>query len=118
MPFEAKSLRVQLPCGPVTVIEAERHDAEVKARLATGWGNILTPVAEKDCAECATSTQLTGGAECALARLADLCHGTEPLDERVVVDVHVLPLLRKQLEARLKELDFAQEAVARKTGGK
>jgi hypothetical protein len=116
MAFDARSLRVQLPCGTATVMEAERHDAEVKVRRATSWVNILIPSADKDCSECGSSTQLCGhGSD---KDLGLLCHGTDPLDFRVVVDAHVLPVLREQLAARLKELDKAIEAVARKKGRK
>ena len=56
MLFEARQLRVQLPCGPVTVIEAERHDAEVKARRFTGWGNLLIPPGDDDCSDCGSES--------------------------------------------------------------
>jgi len=118
MPFEARQLRVQLPCGPVTVIEAERHDAEVKARRFTGWGNLLIPPGDDDCSDCGSGSHCGPcSGETKGDRLAHLWHGSDPLDVRVVVDAHVLPILREQLEARLKELDAAQEAVARMTGG-
>lgn len=32
MKFEARSLRVQLPCKSVTVIDADEHDAQLQAR--------------------------------------------------------------------------------------
>jgi len=118
MAFEARSLRVQLPCGTVTVMEAERHDAEIRARRSTSWANILFPRADDDCSDCGTGSFCGPcSGETKDDVLARICHGTDPLDVRIVVDAHVLPVLREQLEARLKELDVAQEAVARKTGG-
>ena len=31
MKFEARSLRVQLPCKSITVIDADEHDAQLQA---------------------------------------------------------------------------------------
>jgi len=116
MAFEARQLRVQLPCGPVTVIEAERHDAEVTARRLTGWGKLAFPRADDDCSDCGSGTGCgfcSGGTK---DRLADLCRASDPLDVRVVVDARVLPILQEQLKAQLKEVEEAQQALARMTG--
>ncbi|TKB89334.1 MAG: hypothetical protein E8D40_17515 [Nitrospira sp.] len=108
MPFEARALRVQLPCGQVTVIEAAAHDAEVLAREylrerfadANGCGN-CSPVTDR----------CTGRSE----RIEDImCANTEPLDFRKVVDVRILPILRKQLEEQLAVIAVAQAAVEKK----
>ncbi len=110
MPFEARQLRVQLPCGPVTVMEAERFDAESVARQLTGWGDIIGPrLSDPSCGP-GTSCGFHSGFN--LDDLAHLCQASEPLGVRVVVDAHVLPQLRAQLELRLKELDVAQAAVS------
>lgn len=115
MPFEARQLRVQLPCGPVTVLEADRHDAEIIARRLTGWGDV--PPAAKSASDpsCGPGTSCGFHSGFNLDDLAHLCRGSDPLGARVVVEASVLPILRAQLEARLKEIDEAQQAVARKT---
>ena len=113
MPFEARQLRVQLPCGPVTVMEAERFDAESVARRLTGWGDIIG--ARPSDPSCGPGTSCGFHSGFNLDDLAHLCQGSEPLGVRVVVDAHVLPQLRAQLELRLKELDVAQAALSRMT---
>ena len=112
MPFDARSLRVQLPCGPVTVIEAAAHDAELLAREY--WRDRFRLVADDACGNCSPVTdRCIGRSE--RGREAILCAGTEPLSILTTVDVSVLPVLRRQLEAQLKEIQIAEEAVAKKT---
>ena len=110
MPFDAKSLMVQIPCGSLTVIERERLEAEQLAKQF--WEHAL--------AGCARDTGRVdcwrGSDRVDIERLTDnLCAGTEPLVVRTFVQVSALPTLREQLNARLKEIDAAQEAVDRKT---
>jgi hypothetical protein len=109
MPFEARQLRVQLPCGPVTVMEAEASEAQMAARRVTGWGALLgARLSDPSCGP-GTSCGFHSGFD-----IGDLCLGSDPIDVNVVVDAHVLPVLRAQLEARLKELGEAEKAVAQK----
>ncbi len=114
MPFEERPLRVQLPCKAVTVIAAEEHDLELKARQY--WRDlVLTPFADcTGCTDCSSVTDLCKGRSEAGAIL---CAGTDPLEVLATIDIAVLPVLRKQLEARLQEIAAAEEAVARATGG-
>lgn len=117
MAFKAQQLRVQLPCGSVTVIDADRHNAEVIARRLTGWGKVLFPRGDDDCSDCGSGSHCGPcSGETKGDRLGHLCYGSDPLDVRVVVDSSVLPLLREHLEARLREIDAAQQALARVTG--
>jgi hypothetical protein len=106
MAFEARSLRVQLPCGSVTVIDAERQFAENQARLY--WRGMLTPAAVND-------PSCGPGTSCGFHSGVDLCFGSDPVDVLTVVDATVLPVLRAQLESRLKEINAALEAVEKKT---
>lgn len=111
MPFEARALRVQLPCKSVTVIPADVHDAELKARLY--WRDILTPYAAcTGCTDCSNVTDMCKGRS-----EADVlfCAGTDPIEALTTIDALVLPVLRKQLEARLQEITAAEEAVAQAT---
>ena len=110
MPFEARQLRVQLPCGPVTVMEAEASEAQMAARRLTGWGALLGGrLSDPSCGP-GTSCGFHSGFD--IGDLAHACFGSDPIDVRVVVDAHVLPILRAQLEARLKELGEVEKAVA------
>jgi hypothetical protein len=111
MPFEARALRVQLPCKSVTVIPAEVHDAELKARQY--WRDILTPYGQcTGCTDCSNVTDLCKGRSEAGVLF---CAGTDPIEVLATIDATVLPVLRKQLEARLQEITAAEEAVAEAT---
>ena len=44
---------------------------------------------------------------------ARVCMGTEQLAIRTVIEASVLPVLREQLKERLREIEAAEEAVAR-----
>lgn len=111
MSFEARTLRVQLPCGPVTLIEAAVHDAELLAREY--WRDRYRLGAADAADNCTHVTdRCTGRSEHGME--ARRCNGTEPLSILTTVDVSVLPVLRRQLEAQLKEIQIAEEAVAKK----
>jgi hypothetical protein len=114
MPFEAKQLRVQLPCGSVTVMESGRYDAEMAARRLSGWADIISGKLSDP--SCGPGTSCGFHSGFSTADVAHLCHGSDPIDVKVVIDVAVLPALRLQLEARLKELDAAEKAVSRAMG--
>ena len=110
MAFEARPLRVQLPCKDITVIPAEQYDAQVQAHrywrviakeLGGGFG-----LGEGHCEECSGNPS------------EPLCqNASEELNLFAFIDMRVLPILRKQLEARLREIQKAEEAVAKATGG-
>lgn len=102
MTFKARPLMVQLPCGPITVIEAEQAEADRRFREILGRLDD-----DGDCPQ--------GTADCTLRRLVDqLCAGSHPIDVRTVIDADALPALRKQLEERLREIVAAEEAVAQR----
>lgn len=110
MKFEARSLRVQLPCKSVTVIDADEHDAQLQAHQY--WRAIALEAQAKfgglqgQCEECSGNPS------------EPLCNNaSEDYNLFAFVDARVLPIIRKQIEARLKEIVEAEEAVARASGG-
>jgi hypothetical protein len=109
MAFEARPLRVQLPCKEITVIPAEEYDAQVQAHrywqvIAKELGGV--GFGEGQCEECSGNPS------------EPLCeNASEKLNLYAFIDRRVLPILRKQLEARLREIKVAEEAVAKATGG-
>lgn len=109
MNFEARALRVQLPCKSVTVIDADEHDAQLQAHQY--WRAIALEAQAKFipgelCEECSANPS------------EPLCqNASEDYNIFAFIDARVLPILRKQLEARLQEIAKAEEAVARATGG-
>jgi len=112
MDFEARPLRIQLPCKSVTVLadqEGIGDDVELQAQrylqtvaLATGGIGF----GEGHCEECSGNPS------------EPLCqNASEELNLHAFIDARVLPILRQQLEARLREIALAEEAIARATGG-
>lgn len=114
--FEARSLRVQIPCGSVTVVEAERLEAEAQAHKY--WLNIFTRRLTSPSPCCARGTDDPCKISEDLTAITErVCMGTNPLELRTVVDANALPILKEQLEARLSEINAAIEAVAQARGG-
>ena len=119
MPFEARSLRVQLPCGSVTVIDGEKYEAKARARKSLR--ELVTRRLETSPTPCCA--RATGDEDCFrgsqdLGALTDrLCMGTDDVTLRTVVHASALPELREQLEARLRDVRAAEEAVARAVEG-
>jgi len=123
MPFESKSLRVQLPCKGITLIRDE-EDPEVRWQVHKYWRDVvLTPIGADNCGSC---TACTGCTDCSSvtdrcigrSEAGELCNNTDPLDVLIRVDARILPVLRKQLEARLQEIIEAEQVVAKETGGR
>lgn len=107
MAFEARPLRVQLPCNERSVIPAEDYDAQVQAHRY--WRALAKELGGIDlgnrCEECSGNPS------------EPLCkNASEELDPFAFVDARVLPILRRQLEARLREIENAEQAVAKATG--
>jgi hypothetical protein len=108
MAFEARPLRVQLPCKTITVIGAEEYDAQVQAHqywraIAVELGGLRFRDPECDCSGNPSEP---------------LCQNeSQDLNLFAFIDQRVLPILRRQLEARLREIKVAEEAVAKATGG-
>ena len=111
MAFEARTLRVQLPCKEITVIPAEQYDAQLQAHrywrvIAKELGGLDLGGLGDRCEECSGNPS------------EPLCqNASEELDLFAFIDARVLPILRRQLEARLREIKKAEEAVANATGG-
>jgi hypothetical protein len=113
MEFEARPLRVQLPCKTITVIAAEEDDAyDAQLQAHRYWQAI----------ELATRVNLGLGdpgacEECSGNPSEPLCNNaSEDLNLFANIDARVLPILRKQLEARLREIAEVEQAVAQATG--
>jgi hypothetical protein len=110
MKFEARRLRVQLPCKSITVIDADEYDAQrqtlqywravaLKTQIDFGLG-------EGKCEECSGNPS------------EPLCtNASEDINLFAMIDARVLPILRKQLEERLEEISKAEEAVQRLSDG-
>ena len=108
MAFEARPLRVQLPCKETTVIPAEEYDAQLQAHQY--WRVIAKELGGfglgDRCEECSGNPS------------EPLCeNASEKLNLFAFIDMRVLPILRRQLEARLREIKEAEQAVAKATGG-
>ncbi|MGZ9241818.1 MAG: hypothetical protein ACXW6K_15160 [Candidatus Binatia bacterium] len=110
MKFEARPLRVQLPCKSVTLIDADEYDAQLQAHQY--WRAIALEAQAK-------FGQIQGMCEeCSANPSEPLCqNASEDYNLFAFIDARVLPILRKQLEARLQEIEKAEEAVARASGG-
>lgn len=111
MAFNVKSLMVQLPCGEVTVIDREEVEANRVARKY--WTDIL--------GQYAGCPRATGEADCwrrtdrfDFEHLTEhVCMGTQQLVVRTMIEARALPALREDLKKRLREIEEAEDAVAR-----
>ncbi len=108
MAFDVRSLRVQLPCKETTVIPAEEYDAQLQAHqywrvIAKELGGFGLRDPECEC---------TGNPS-----VPTCLNESQDLNLFAFIDIRVLPILRRQLEARLREINQAEEAVAKATGG-
>jgi hypothetical protein len=124
MSFEAKRLRVRLPCGEATVIE----EAAQQAGFAPGWCRWTTCLFGTDfCAlpsricvwpsRCGWFTCEFGS--CGGGTILRRCPaGTDqPVDPgTILVDPEHLPALREALETQLKEIEMAERALKERGG--
>ena len=91
MSFQAKRLRVALPCGEHTVIEAGARfaaDEKIIQPVCLDWASWYVG----SCADHFTHQLLIKSAE-------------------MVLDPEHLPVVRQQLEARLKDIETAERAL-------
>ena len=90
MPFATKRLRVQIPCDAISVTE-DPKDVVAEARCCfqthTNCGSYLKTPNECD----------SGQTKIKVVPL-------EPFPERFFIDASYLPMVRKELEARLEQL--------------
>lgn len=106
MSFEARPLRVQLPCKAITVVTAEDYDAQVQAHRYW-WAIALENRAKlglvgRNCEECSGNPS------------EPLCNNaSEDFNIWAMIDARVLPILRQQLEARLQQINEVEEAIGR-----
>jgi hypothetical protein len=91
MAFQAKRLRVALPCGEHTVVEPEVRfaaDEKIVKPVCLDWASWYVG----SCADKFTWQLLIKSAD-------------------VVLDPEHLPMVRQQLEARLKDIETAERAL-------
>jgi hypothetical protein len=115
MAFEARNLRVQLPCLHVTLVDctpAQTFLCQFPTRLCrydTIPHCIDTPIVQ-----CIAGTNPTE----IITLLTPNCGTTKIAQVPVHVDVEDLEVLHAHLEEQLKEIEIAQEAVAAQQKGK
>lgn len=114
MAFDARNLRVQLPCGPVTVFPCRfdsvfcYHFTHFTCRIFTcPFGSCFdSPFT------CRYGTITICGPGSPVADPGgQLCAGSEPIQQVTHVSVEDLGVLREQLQAQLKEIEAAQKKV-------
>ena len=115
MAFDARNLRVQLPCGPVTV-----YPCRFETVFCYQYTNITCRFFTWHCpfGSCFDSPICrfgTIGPGCGpgswVANPGDLCAGSEPIQQVTHVSVEDLAALREQLQAQLKEIEAAEKKV-------
>jgi hypothetical protein len=109
MKFEARALKVQLPCKAITVIDADEYDARLQAHKywqVVAWENGARFRLPDRCEECSANPS------------EPLCQNTSEDIGLPSFDPRVLPILRRQLEARLADLAKVEAAVAKAGGGR
>lgn len=104
MDFGARAVRVQLPCV-VTILEDDTADLQLHVNKY--WEVVTGAIrgaglGAGNCEECSANPS------------EPLCDNfSEDLGILAEIDYRVLPILRRQLEARLREVQAAEDAVAR-----
>ena len=124
MAFDAKRLRVQLPCGEATVVQQAKQTIQFTPTACgfvsptichwpshqTCWCSFQSPPVTVTCAfgTCGVSLQnCTGTIQCG---------GSGDPTGPVEIDAEHLPVLREQLEAQLAEIAAAEKAVEEHQG--
>lgn len=111
MSFESKRLRVQLPCPEGESVK-ELDFPELRCQLPSFFCAPDTCVAGPD-------SQIGPRGVCLVpSRVPPEClAGTEEAFQpgRILIDPEVLPVLREQLEAQLKEIEKAEEELRKRT---
>jgi hypothetical protein len=101
MSFQAKRLRVQLPCGEQTVVELEFARAVQNCAIFRGVPD--------------TNYWPTCGDSCDVGSCGGTCGGNfwtpALLGARMVIEADELPMLRDDLHTRLEEVKKAQQAL-------
>jgi hypothetical protein len=117
--FDAKNLRVQLPCGPVTVFPC-RFDTGIcfeHTFITCAWGTgCRFPTYRCPSGSCLDSPTICrfGGTGCGPGSPIETIVDTDtgPLQQATHVSVEDLGALREALAAQLKEVDAAVKKVA------
>jgi hypothetical protein len=116
MPFRARKLRVQLPCSAegsvIDLADGESEKAPAEERAYFPFTCYLTMLDYCHCSVLPPRTYPPAG--CIDSSLKSLPVVLEAESERLV-DPDLLPLLKKQLENRLAEIDLAADVAKKRT---
>ena len=116
MPFDARNLRIQLPCGPVTVFPCrfETIFCNYPSRFTCLWGSCSWGSCRYG--SCPLGSCIDSPITCPWG--SGICPGSvitttpyETIQQVTHVSVEDLGALREQLQAQLKEIDEAEAKV-------
>ncbi len=115
MAFDARNLRVQLPCGPVTVFPC-RFDSVFCYQYTWFTCRLFTwRCPYGSCFDsptiCRYGTIIDCGPGSPVADPGQFCAGSEPIQQVTHVSIEDLGVLREQLQAQLKEIEAAAKKV-------
>ncbi|HZO98308.1 MAG TPA: hypothetical protein VFB42_13150 [Gaiellaceae bacterium] len=122
MPFEARNLRVQLPCGPVTVFPCRFNTVfcAYPTYITCGWWSncrlFTWHCPFGSCLDSPTICRFGTIVDCGPGSpIADpgggLCAASEPIQQVTHVSIEDLATLREQLQQQLKEVEAAEKKV-------
>jgi hypothetical protein len=108
MNFEARKLRVQLPCGDATLIACYFGSCKLPSVLTCLWRTPYCPLWMSDCKWRTFPCPEFSGIECQynsepITRTIPTCG----ISEDWTIDVDELPILQQQLEGQLKLVNEA-----------
>lgn len=118
MDFEARKLRVQLPCGTETIIACVFYSCRLPSVITCLYRTPICPPYVSWCGgfrsvACEFGTRTFTPTCGATPWYTETLTGTETIREITQIEVEDLPILREQLEGQLKEVIAAQEQVAK-----
>jgi hypothetical protein len=118
--FEARRLRVQIPCGSVTLIQCGGFTfcRFLSCGYPTIWGCGVIHTRWCEWGTCGWASPDPCGFISPVVQLTPevLCAGSEEIQPKVTIDPEELPVLRERLEAQLKEIQSAEEQVKKQAG--
>lgn len=120
MEFEARKLRVQLPCGTETLIACVFDTCRLPSVITCLYRTPFCPPFLSVCGgfrsvACEIGTRVTFTPTCGgtIWYTETLTPVTDTIRQGTQFEVDELPILREQLEGQLKEVIAAQEQVAK-----
>ena len=120
MAFDARNLRVQLPCGPVTVFPCrfETDYCFQYTHITCLWGScrLWSACPYGSCIDSPLtcrwgSPPICGPGSPYVEGTPQLCAGSETIQQVSHVSVEDLGVLRERLQAQLKEVEAAEKKV-------